>query len=159
MGIPASAKQPRIYASDTIISFLQREAEAEDMGLGSMLEWLHRVLLGDTRGNQPRDSGVGIFSPIPWNSWDGEGLEVESITSDQRFKHLCLCNETSIKSQKPGFWELPCVWRHGGAGRLASWERAWMLSVLSPHWCVAPSSPPSGCFWVTFFHNNWPSSK
>lgn len=45
---------------------------------------------------------VDTFSPTSWLPGWGEGLEVESVVSDQWFNQSCLCNEACNKTTKGG---------------------------------------------------------
>ena len=68
--------------------------------------------------------GVWNFPSHPVVSRRAEGLEVESVTSDQGLNPSCSCNDAPITTPKEGFGDLPC----------------WATGLLPLLWCMAPSS-------------------
>ena len=46
-------------------------------------------------------------NPTPWPSKKEKGLEIGSVSNGHWFNQSWLCMETSVKTQRPGFWELP----------------------------------------------------
>lgn len=59
-------------------------------------------------------------------------LKVKLVASGQWFNQLCLCNETSMHSQKDRVWELPESWTCGGFWRVTHPGRAWKLHKPLP---------------------------
>lgn len=90
------------------------------------------------------------FQSLPLISGRGGGLEVESITNDQRLNQSCLCHEPSIKPQKNRVWRasgLISAWEFGGSALLNKEYHGQSPQVkLRPHKAWAELvSRPSGC--------------
>lgn len=81
----------------------------------------------------------------------GEGLEVESVTSDQWFDQLCRCHEASMKTPKDRVQGASGWWTCGNVGRV---NFSGSMGVPHPFPHTLPSALPSSvCSWVTVFCN------
>ena len=93
---------------------------------------------------------AGLLSPTPWLLGRGEGLEVESVSTDPWFNQSRLCNEASIKTQKDIVPRagLGNTWRFGESSVPGEGPEA---PHPSPTLALRISPPISS--WVISFHN------